>query len=128
MPCALRVIAARSLATCSTKRNGANRPAMALPAWLRDSTDAVGCIDIAIYVQPGAKATEVSGEHDGALKLRINAPPVDGKANAAVIAFLAERCGVSKSKVTLLSGDTHRRKRLRVAGVNAENVVQQLLR
>jgi hypothetical protein len=78
-------------------------------------------------VQPGAKSAEVSGEHDGALKLRINAPPVDGKANAAVIAFLAECCGVSKSKVTLLSGDTNRRKRLRITGVSAETVAKQLL-
>jgi uncharacterized protein len=98
-----------------------------LPLWLRESTDGSESAEIAIYVQPGAKTTEISGEHDGALKLRINAPPVDGKANAAVIAFLAERCGVSKSKVTLLSGDTHRRKRLRVAGVTAEKMLQQLL-
>lgn len=97
---------------------------MTFPAWLRDTTDGV---EISIYVQPGAKSAEVSGEHDGALKLRINAPPVDGKANAAVIAFLAECCGVSKSKVTLLSGDTNRRKRLRITGVSTETVAKQLL-
>jgi len=97
---------------------------MALPAWLSDGADGA---EMAIYVQPGAKSTEVSGEHDGALKLRINAPPVDGKANAAVITFLAERCGVSKSKVTLLSGDTNRRKRLRITGMTAEKVLEQLL-
>jgi len=97
---------------------------MTFPAWLRDTTDGV---EISIYVQPGAKSAEVSGEHDGALKLRINAAPVDGKANAAVIAFLAECCGVSKSKVTLLSGDTNRRKRLRITGVSAETVAKQLL-
>ena len=96
---------------------------MTLPAWLHDTADGV---EISVYVQPGAKTTEVSGEHDGALKLRINAPPVDGKANAAVIAFLAERCAVSKSKVTLISGDTNRRKRLRVTGITAENALQQL--
>jgi len=97
---------------------------MTLPPWLRDTADGV---EISIYVQPGAKSTEVSGEHDGALKLRINAPPVDGKANAAVIAFLAERFAVSKSKVLLLSGDTNRRKRLRVSGVTAESAAKQLL-
>lgn len=97
---------------------------MTFPAWLRDTADGV---EISIYVQPGAKSTEVSGEHDGALKLRINAPPVDGKANAAVIAFLAECCGVSRSKVTLLSGDTNRRKRLRITGVSAVTVAKQLL-
>ena len=78
-----------------------------------------GGIEIAIYVQPGAKATEVAGEHDGALKLRIHAPPTDGKANAAVIAFLALKLGVAKSQIELISGDKNRRKRLRVLGVLA---------
>ena len=79
-----------------------------------------GGVEIAIYVQPGAKATEVAGEHDGALKLRIHAPPVDGKANAAVIAFLALRLGITKSQITLISGDKSRRKRLRVSGVSPD--------
>lgn len=103
---------------------------MTLPAWLReraDGADGTDGVEISIYVQPGAKTTEVSGEHDGALKLRINAPPVDGKANAAVIAFLAARFGVSKSSIALISGDTNRRKRLRVSGLTAEIALKQLL-
>jgi uncharacterized protein len=96
---------------------------MTCPVWLRDGA---GGAEISIYVQPSAKATEVSGEHDGALKLRINAPPVDGKANAAVIAFLALRLGVSKSKIALVSGDSNRRKRLRLNGISAEYVYRQL--
>ena len=62
-------------------------------------------VEIAIYVQPGARATEVSGEHDGALKLRIHAPPVDGKANAAVVAFLALKLDVARARIALISGD-----------------------
>lgn len=95
----------------------------ALPIWLRDVKEGV---EIAIYVQPGARATEVSGEHDGALKLRIHAPPVDGKANAAVIAFFALRLDVARARIALISGDKSRRKHLRILGVSAEFVREKL--
>ena len=96
---------------------------MTLPAWLRDTADGV---EISVYVQPGAKTTEVSGEHDGALKLRINAPPVEGKANAAVVAFVAERCGVAKNRVALIAGELNRHKRVAVQGVKLAFVQKQL--
>lgn len=96
----------------------------ALPSWLRDVDQGV---EIAIYVQPGARATEVSGEHDGALKLRIHAPPVDGKANAAVVAFFALRLDVARASISLISGDKSRRKQLRILGVSAEFVRTKLL-
>ena len=55
--------------------SGDARPASsALPVWLKATADGV---EITLYVQPGAKKSEVAGEHDGALKLRINAPPVE---------------------------------------------------
>lgn len=72
--------------------------------------------------QPGAKKTEITGLHGEALKIRLAAPPVDGKANAALIAFLAKACGVSKSAVELVSGDTCRAKRVRVTGADAARV------
>ena len=97
---------------------------MTLPAWLLEVR---GGVEIEIYVQPGAKATEVAGEHDGALKLRIHAPPVDGKANAAVISYLALRLGVAKSQIELISGGKNRRKRLRVLDVSAELALKKLL-
>lgn len=93
------------------------------PAWLRAVDDGV---EITLYVQPGSRKTEVAGEHDGALKLRISAPPVDGKANAAVIAFMAERCGVARHRVALTTGELSRHKRLRVIGVTADFVLKQL--
>ena len=52
--------------------------------------------------------------HDDALKVRVAAPPVEGKANAALIAFLAEAFGVPKRNVTIIRGDSGRRKSLRV--------------
>jgi uncharacterized protein (TIGR00251 family) len=93
------------------------------PVWLRETADGV---EITLYVQPGAKKTEIVGEFDGALKLRVLAPPVEGKANAAVLAFIGKRCGVSKSAVSLISGELSRHKRVRIQGVSAALIWQQL--
>lgn len=70
---------------------------------------------LTLHVQPGAKKTEIAGEHGEALKIRLAAPPVEGKANAALLAFLAKRLAVPKSALALLSGDTSRHKRIEVA-------------
>lgn len=96
--------------------------AAALP-WLRVSGDDVV---LSLHIQPGAKKTEVAGLHGEALKIRLHAPPVDGKANDALIAFLAERLGVPKARVVLETGQTSRSKRVRVVGVVAEAVVATL--
>jgi hypothetical protein len=69
---------------------------------------------LSLHVQPGAKRTDVVGEHGGALKLRLAAPPVDGKANAELIRFLADAFGVPAKNVQLLRGATSRTKLLRV--------------
>lgn len=80
--------------------------------WLRRS----GAVaTLTLHVQPGAKKTEIAGLHGDALKIRLAAPPVDGKANAALIAFVADRLDVSKSSIRLVSGQTSRRKILEVA-------------
>ena len=96
--------------------------AAALP-WLRVSGDDVV---LSLHIQPGAKKTEVAGLHGEALKIRLHAPPVDGKANDALIAFLAERLDVPKARVILEAGQTSRSKRVRVVGVTAEAVVATL--
>lgn len=67
-----------------------------------------------IHVMPNAARTEIQGLHDGALKVRLHAPPVDGKANEALQAWLAETLGVPKSTVELLRGASSRRKQLKV--------------
>ena len=69
---------------------------------------------LTLHVQPGAKKTSVAGLYGDALKVRLAAPPVDGKANAALIDFLAGRLGVAKSAVHLKSGQTSRRKVLEI--------------
>lgn len=95
---------------------------MACP-WLRADGDAV-VLDV--HVQPGAARTEIAGEHGDALKIRLRAPPVDGKANAALLAFIAERLGLAKARVELIAGAASRRKRVRVQGVACEAVADAL--
>jgi uncharacterized protein (TIGR00251 family) len=79
--------------------------------WLRVGN---GRITLTLHIQPGAKKTEVAGQYGDALKIRLAAPPVDGKANAALLGFVAERLGLPKSAVTLKNGHTSRRKVLEV--------------
>lgn len=67
-----------------------------------------------VHAQPRAAKDEIIGPHGDSLKIRITAPPVEGKANAHLIKFLAKAFGVSKSQVTLLSGETGRSKRFRI--------------
>jgi uncharacterized protein (TIGR00251 family) len=84
--------------------------------WWRRSAD--GAATLAVHVQPGAKRTEIAGLHGAALKIRLAAPPVDGKANAALIDFLAERLHLPRGRVTLVTGATSRQKVLRVEGAD----------
>ena len=81
---------------------------------------------INIYVQPRASKTAVAGMHDGCLKVRLAAPPVDGAANAALIEFVAERLGLAKSRVRIVTGQTSRRKVVEVDGVSAEQLAAAL--
>jgi len=87
-------------------------------AWLRQ--DGAEALVLTLHIQPNAKRSEFAGRHGEAMKLRLAAPPVDGKANAALCAFLAEFCGVPKSAVVLVSGETSRAKRVRVARLTPE--------
>ena len=68
-----------------------------------------------LHVQPGAKKSGVVGLHGDALKLRIASPPVDGRANAALLVFLAEALGVPKQSLQVVKGETSRRKTVRVS-------------
>jgi hypothetical protein len=83
-------------------------------------------VTLRLHIQPGAKKTEVAGLYGETLKIRLAAPPVDGKANASLIAFLADRLGVAKAAVSLVSGDTSRAKRVRVSGVEPSLVRDRL--
>ena len=83
------------------------------PAWRRIGAD--GSITLELHCQPGAKRTEVVGVHGSALKIRLAAPPVEGRANEALVAFLATSFSVPKRNVALIRGETGRAKTVRIA-------------
>jgi len=72
-----------------------------------------------VRLHPGARKNAITGTHDGALKISLTAPPVDGKANEALIAFLADELRIPKSSITLTSGQTSRQKTLEIQGKSA---------
>lgn len=83
-------------------------------------------VEILLRVVPRASRTEVAGTVGDALKIRLNAPPVEGKANKALLKFLARRLGVRTSEITLLGGETSRNKRVTVTGMTAAHARKRL--
>lgn len=94
-----------------------------MAAWVRDDA---GGATLELLIQPRASRTRAVGEHDGRLKIQLAAPPVDGEANAALVEFLAGALHVRKGDVSLVRGDTGRRKTVHVAGVTAAAVLHAL--
>ena len=93
-------------------------------SWCRRTADGVS---LTLQVQPRAKRTEVVGIHGDALKVRLQAPPVDGAANTALLEFLADALRVPGSAVSLHSGKSSRRKVVRVLGVSPRDAEAALL-
>ncbi len=89
-------------------------------------TEAEGGVTFAVRVVPRASKNEIAGIHGDALKIRLTAPPVEGRANEALIAFLSQRLGVRRSQVEIVAGATSRRKMIRVVGMLAQEVEEQL--
>jgi uncharacterized protein (TIGR00251 family) len=85
-------------------------------------------VELDVRVIPRAKRTEAAGLRNGALLVRLAAPPVDGAANTALVAFLASTLGVPSRAVQLLSGERGRRKRILIAGAVVAQVESTLLR
>jgi uncharacterized protein (TIGR00251 family) len=89
--------------------------AMADAFWCREEQEA---LVLMLHVQPGAKRTEIAGTHgeemQTRLKIRLAAPPVDGKANAELLRYLADAFGVPLRQVVLLRGETSRQKTVRI--------------
>jgi uncharacterized protein (TIGR00251 family) len=86
---------------------------------LRDTPN--GCT-LPVRVHPGAKRNEITGTHDGAVKISLTTPPTDGRANDALIVFLAAHLKVPRASITLLTGSTSRSKTLRFAGKSAAQI------
>nr|WP_281763221.1 MULTISPECIES: DUF167 domain-containing protein [Pseudodesulfovibrio] len=70
---------------------------------------------IAVWVQPGARKSDLAGLYQGCAKIRLNAPAVDNKANKSLVKFVAELLKVKKSQVAIVSGHTNRRKLLAIS-------------
>jgi uncharacterized protein (TIGR00251 family) len=85
-------------------------------------------VELDVRVIPRAKRTEAAGLRNGALLVRLAAPPVDGAANTALVAFLASTLGVPSRAVQLLSGERGRQKRILIAGAVVAQVESTLLR
>ena len=77
-------------------------------------------------VQPRARATRVAGKIEGGYRLQVAALPVEGKANAACIAFFAEVAGVAKSRVRIVSGAASRMKIVEIQGIGQEEMERRL--
>ena len=89
-----------------------------MPAWYRRNPD--GSVDLYVHVQPGAKRSEVAGLHGEALRIRIAAPPLEDRANEALVAFIAGRLGIARRDVVIASGERSRDKRVRVSAPVAD--------
>jgi hypothetical protein len=76
--------------------------------------------ELLVYVVPNASRSEIVGWHGDALKVRIAAPPVDGKANKELVRYLAKELGVSKADIEIVSGHMNKKKRLRMPLSNDE--------
>lgn len=81
-----------------------------------------GALTFQVRVVPRASRSEIAGEHDGALRVRVTAPPVDGAANEEVIRLLARGLGVARRKVEIVSGQTSKLKRVKVHGARLSDL------
>jgi len=86
-----------------------------------------GAVIVGVRVQPRASRDEIAGEWEGALRVRLQAPPVDDRANEALIEFLARILKISRSAVRILSGERSRTKRVELSGVTSQQVVALLV-
>ncbi|MFZ5631584.1 MAG: DUF167 domain-containing protein [Bacillota bacterium] len=91
-----------------------------------DLREEKGGVAFRVRVQPRASRNQLAGVMDGALRVRLTAPPVDGEANEACLKFLAGLLGVSRNSVQLVSGRTGRNKTVRVQGLTATEVLDRL--
>lgn len=84
-----------------------------------------GCLIFNIRVVPRASKTEIVGEYDGVLKVRIASPPVDGAANTELIKVLAKQFGVPKSAVEIMGGQTAKLKQIKISGAIRGKLLDQ---
>ena len=79
-----------------------------------------------VHVVPNARSDDVVGEHGGALKIKLRAQPIEGKANAALLRFLAEQLKLPRKAIVLKSGEKSRDKTIQIHGLSKEDVYTRL--
>jgi len=84
-------------------------------------------VTFSVKVLPRSSKTEITGVVEGALRIKLTAPPVEGAANKALVEFLAKRLSVAKSKITILSGETGRNKTVSVSGLKKADLASLLI-
>ena len=89
---------------------------------LIDFTENDISITFTVRVIPRSSKAEIVGEHDGALKIKLKSPPVDGEANDELIRFLSKLLSIPRSNIEIVSGETSRSKRIRVSGVTSARI------
>ena len=92
-------------------------------AWIAETNDGVV---LSLHCQPGAKASRVVGLHDDRLKLQVQAPPLENRANEALVAWLAVQLSLPRKQIEILTGQTSRQKRVLVRGATLEQVERLL--
>ncbi len=91
-----------------------------MPSWLQETPE--GCV-ILVHAVPRAAKTEVCGEHNGRLKIKVQAPPVEGAANRNLQKFLSKKVKVSKKSVKILVGEKSREKTFLVSNISASDLI-----
>jgi hypothetical protein len=84
------------------------------------------CLNVCIHLKPRARADEIQGIHNGALKISLTAPPVENAANKALIKFLAEILKITKKDVSLKTGKNHRKKVLEISNINKKKFLERI--
>lgn len=79
-----------------------------------------GAVVLRVHAQPGGGRSAVTGRYGDAVKVKVAAPPVEGRANTALVAFLAKELGLKEADVTLVAGESSRTKRVRLGGLDPE--------
>ena len=95
------------------------------PIWLKQTPSG---ITLSLHCQPGAKQTKVLGLHDDCLKIALQAPPLENKANALLVAWLSKQLKVPQKQIQFISGQNNRKKRIEIqSDISVEQIIQTLM-
>jgi len=89
-------------------------------------TEKDGAVTFSVRVQPRASRSRIIGEYNGALKIQLAAPPVDGEANQECVRFLAKLFRLSRNQIEIISGQTSRNKVIRICNISGEKFMERL--